>query len=85
MSSHFGERLRALRVSVKEESDEKMPMMKSQHSRGSIRSIRTESSVSSAAERLRKAQQRAFETRRLCVDFLREAKAYIRPLYSNEE
>ena len=73
-----------MRVSVKEESDEKMGsfMMKSQHSRGSIRSIRTESSVSSAAERLRKAQQRAFETRRLCVDFLREAKAYIRPLYS---
>ena len=82
VSSHFGERLRALRVSVEagrdEEEEETNFMMKSQYSRRST--TRSESSISSAAERLRKAQQRAFETKRLCVEFLKEAKAYIRPM-----
>ena len=91
VSSHFGERLRALRVSVEagrdeeEEEEEETNFMKSQYSRRTTRSIRTESSVSSAAERLRKAQQRAFETKRLCAEFLKEAKAYIRPMYTMGE
>jgi len=107
VSSEFGERLRALRVSVEAENEKMITslpssrsvrsvrsnnnnnnnntmMMKSQYSRRSIQTVQTKSSVSSAAERLRKAQQRAFETKRLCVHFLKEAKAYIRPLLTDD-